>query len=316
MPVTQSSVTLRVGSRDSKLALAQTELIIGELKKAHPQLTIELSTMKTIGDKKQDVAMNKIGDKGLFTKELETALSENTIDVVVHSLKDMPTQLPENMLLAAIHGRADPRDCIIMAPRNQGKKLEDLAEGSMIGTGSVRRVAQLKRQHPHLKFADVRGNLNTRLAKLDAPDSVFDALVLAVAGIERLQLGARIAHALDTVLYAVGQGALGVEVRADDVQTRELVACLNSRSVRLECLAEREVMRVLEGGCSVPIGVRSTWSGEQLEVKCIVASPDGSQAVEAGAAAQVTNGDQARALGVQVAALMRERGADAVLKAI
>ncbi|KAJ1784972.1 porphobilinogen deaminase, partial [Coemansia sp. RSA 2167] len=221
-----------------------------------------------------------------------------------------------NMLLAAIHGRADPRDCVIMAPRNQGKKLEDLAEGSVIGTGSVRRVAQLRRQYPHLEFADVRGNLNTRLAKLDAPDSVYDALVLAVAGIERLQLGARIAHALDTVLYAVGQGALGVEVRADDVQTRELVACLNSRSVRLECLAEREVMRVLEGGCSVPIGVRSTWDGEQLEVKCIVASPDGSQAVEAGTAAQVTNDDQARALGVQVAALMRERGADAVLKAI
>ncbi|KAJ2367220.1 hypothetical protein H4S02_003808 [Coemansia sp. RSA 2611] len=319
MPV-ESSVTLRVGSRDSKLALAQTEIVIAQLKQAHPQLTIRLETMKTIGDKMQDTALSKIGDKGLFTKELESALAGNMIDVVVHSLKDMPTQLPENMQLGAISAREDPRDCVVMGPRHAGKRLEDLAAGSVVGTGSVRRVAQLRRQFPHLQFADVRGNLNTRLAKLDAGDSRFDALVLAAAGIQRLGMHARIAHALDSVLYAVGQGALGVEVRADDARTRELIECLNEPRARAACLAERRLMRELEGGCSVPIGVRTQWAAPgQLRLQAIVASPDGAQAVEAEASAELgaeLDDGRALALGSRVAELMRERGADAILRAI
>ncbi|KAJ2825135.1 hypothetical protein IWW50_002987 [Coemansia erecta] len=325
MPVTQptthsaqaATTTLRVGSRGSKLALMQSNHIISELKKAHPQLTVELQTIKTVGDKIQDVAMSKIGDKGLFTSELESALASNTIDVVVHSLKDMPTAMPENMALAAINGREDPRDCVVMGPRHPSARLEDLEAGCVVGTGSVRRVAQLRRQFPHLEFADIRGNIDTRLAKLDAPDSPFDALVLATAGLRRLDLGARITHELDTVLYAVGQGALGVEVRAGDERTLELVKCLNTESVWLECMAERQLMRVLEGGCSVPIGVRSRWvEAGTLELHSIVVSPDGKQAVEARASSPVGQCEEARALGAQVAALMREQGVDAILHAI
>ncbi|KAJ2714603.1 hypothetical protein H4R19_001640 [Coemansia spiralis] len=317
---------VRVGSRGSKLALTQSHMVIGMLTSAHSGLATELETVKTIGDKIQDIAMSKIGDKGLFTKELESALADNMVDVVVHSLKDMQTALPGNMQLAAITEREDPRDAVVMGARNRGKRLEDLPAGSTVGTGSVRRVAQLRRLHPHLQFADIRGNIDTRLAKLDADDSPFDALVLAAAGLRRLGLGGRITHTLDSVLHAVGQGALGIEIRANDSRTARLVRCLDHRQSRLECLAERELMRVLEGGCSVPIGVRTSWSGGALTLRAIVVSPDGARAVEAEAATPLSphkdgaagkDGDeQACALGAQVAAIMRERGVDEILGAI
>ncbi|KAJ2806799.1 hypothetical protein H4R21_000727 [Coemansia helicoidea] len=316
---------VRVGSRGSKLALTQSRMVVGQLTAAHAGLETELETVKTMGDKIQDVAMSKIGDKGLFTKELETALAGGAVDVVVHSLKDMPTTLPDNMRLAAVTEREDPRDAVVMGARHRGRRLEDLAAGSTVGTGSVRRVAQLRRLHPHLRFADIRGNIDTRLAKLDAADSPFDALVLAAAGLRRLGLGARIAYTLDGVLHAVGQGALGIETRADDARTAALVRCLDHRRSRLECLAERELMRVLEGGCSVPIGVLTRWGAGSLVLRAIVASPDGARAVEAEAAAPLADGaasdgdgddDRARALGAQVAAIMRGRGVDEILGAI
>ncbi|KAJ1950658.1 hypothetical protein EC988_004306 [Linderina pennispora] len=323
MPTTTDiQPVLRVGSRDSKLALVQTEHVIDLIKTSHACVTTELETMKTIGDKILDVAMNKIGDKGLFTKELELALDAKAIDVVVHSLKDMPTALPENMQLVAITEREDPRDALIMSQKNRGKVLKDLAPGSVIGTGSVRRVAQLRRLYPHLEFKDVRGNLNTRLAKLDAEDSPYEALILAVAGIKRLGFSDRISQPLDELLHAVGQGALGIEIRADDTQTLEYVKCLNHRPTRLACLAERELMRALEGGCSVPIGVRTTWSQDKLLLKAIVASPDGKKAVEAEQTASVLGGsddeEDARAvkLGRELSVAMREKGAGEILDAI
>ncbi|KAJ1961291.1 hypothetical protein GGI12_003329 [Dipsacomyces acuminosporus] len=317
---------LSVGSRDSKLALIQTEYVIDLIQRAHPHISISLETMKTIGDKILDVSMNKIGDKGLFTKELELALSTKAVDLVVHSLKDMPTQLPDNMEIIAITEREDPRDAVIMSLKNKGKRLEDLPSGSVIGTGSVRRIAQLKRLYPHLRFQDIRGNLSTRLAKLDAEASPFEALILAVAGMKRQGLSDRISHPIDSFLHAVGQGALGIEVRSDDERTKSLVSkCLNHRPTRLACLAERELMRLLEGGCSVPIGVRTRWNGSTLTLSTIVASTDGSEAVEAEDSAEITVGDsddfdaedaRARALGAKLASLMREKGAGAILEKI
>ncbi|KAJ2849377.1 porphobilinogen deaminase [Coemansia brasiliensis] len=294
------------------------------LKQAYPQLDIQIETMKTIGDKIQDKAMDKIGDKGLFTKELETALADNMIDLVVHSLKDMPTQLPPNMQLACITKREDPRDCLIMKANHKYQRIQDLPAGSVIGTGSVRRVAQLQRLYPHLRFEGVRGNLGTRLAKLDAQDSQYDALILAVAGIKRVQMEDRITQILDDVFYAVGQGALGVEARCGDEEILQLISCLNEPKARTTCLAERELMRVLEGGCSVPIGVRSEWTHEsQLHLHAIVVSPDGKQAVEAYGNADIgdlsntdATDEKARNLGLHVAQLMREKGVDEILKNI
>ncbi|KAI8325140.1 porphobilinogen deaminase [Martensiomyces pterosporus] len=321
--------TLSVGSRDSRLALVQTEHVMSLIQQTHPSLKISLETMKTIGDKILDVSMNKIGDKGLFTKELELALSSNAVDLVVHSLKDMPTQLPPNMEIVAITEREDPRDAVIMSLKNQGKKLADLPAGSVIGTGSVRRVAQLKRLYPGLVFQDVRGNLNTRMAKLDAEDSQFEALILAVAGMKRLGFGARISQPIDSLLHAVGQGALGIEIRSDDEKTKKLVSeCLNHRPTRLACLAERELMRLLEGGCSVPIGVRTEWNAGELALSAIVASPDGKEAVTAEDSAVVLAAEEdgedrlneedgrAKALGAKLAAVMREKGAGKILDGI
>ncbi|KAJ1661377.1 hypothetical protein GGF38_003675 [Coemansia sp. RSA 25] len=326
MPVNSPSPAevLRVGSRDSKLALIQTELVVAAIRQAHPALRVEIETMKTIGDKIQDVALSKFGDKGLFTKELEVALEEGHIDLVVHSLKDMPTTLPPNMTLAAITEREDPRDALILGPRHApGTRLEDLAEGSVIGTGSVRRVAQLRRLYPHLKFMDIRGNLNTRLAKLDAEDSIFDALILAVAGMTRLGMSSRISQRLDNVLHAVGQGALGIEIRSDDRRTALIAQSLDHRRTRLACLAERELMRVLEGGCSVPIGAVAQWSDDasRLSLNAVVVSPDGSLAAEASSEICIGKDEEyadadARTLGNNVAALMRERGADRILSGI
>ncbi|KAJ2394280.1 hypothetical protein GGI23_004749, partial [Coemansia sp. RSA 2559] len=295
MPATNESTAaqLRVGSRGSQLALIQTNHVVAVLKQHDPALAVHVETMKTLGDKIQDVAMSKIGDKGLFTQELEAALASGAIDLVVHSLKDMPTQLPDNMELVAITEREDPRDAVIMSVQNRDvKRLDDLPAGSVIGTGSVRRVAQLRRLYPQLRFMDIRGNLNTRMAKLDADDSPYAALVLAAAGMKRLGEQDRITHMLDSVLYAVGQGALGIEARAGDAGVKQRVAqCLSHRATRLACLAERQLMRDLEGGCSVPIGVRSQWTdSERLVLQAIVAAPDGSEAVEADSAASFAAG--------------------------
>ncbi|GAA98896.1 uncharacterized protein L969DRAFT_51375 [Mixia osmundae IAM 14324] len=272
--------SLVLGSRASQLALVQTELVQSALGALYPSTQISVSTMTTAGDKDQSQALYLIGGKALWTKELEVALLEQAVDVIVHSLKDMPTTLPRGCELVAIIQREDPRDCFVAKSGSPYKSLADLPAGSVVGTSSVRRVAQLKRAFPELKFADVRGNLNTRLRKLDADDSPFEALILATAGLKRIGLGDRVTAPLERseALHAVGQGALGIEMRSRPRETaqpaldemlpppltaeqlerdrklRKMVRRIGDWQTTWKCVAEREMLRVLEGGCSVPVG--------------------------------------------------------------
>ncbi|TPX62722.1 hydroxymethylbilane synthase [Spizellomyces sp. 'palustris'] len=271
-----------IGTRESQLAMVQAELVLNRLRNRHPQYSFTIYGMTTKGDKIQDTALSKIGSKSLFTKELEVALAEGTVDIVVHSLKDLQTVLPEGMCLGAITEREDPRDALVLSLKSQSeglKQLSDLKEGSIVGSSSVRRIAQLKRRFPHLVFQDVRGNLNTRLSKLDAPEGPYKAILLAYAGLHRLGWDDRISQVLgsETILHAVGQGALGIECRENDTETLELLQPLDHWETRLRCTAERAFMRFLEGGCSVPLGVSTEYAaGGELLMTGSVSSLDGT----------------------------------------
>jgi hydroxymethylbilane synthase len=269
--------------------------------------------MSTQGDKILDVALAKIGDKGLFTKELELGMINKEIDFAVHSLKDLPTNLPPGLTLAAITERENPADAVVLHEKHQGEKLETLPAGAVIGTSSLRRLAQLRHKFPHFTFKDVRGNLITRMAKLDAGE--YDALILAVAGLERLEMSDRIHQILspDISLHAVGQGALGIECRADDTEVITLLKAIEHPQTRDRCLAERSFLRVLEGGCQVPIGVNTEVIGDKLTLKGLVASVDGQKIVQnivTGAAAD------AEKLGAELADILRQQGATEILEQI
>lgn len=310
------AVCIRVGSRDSALAMQQTNHVIAMLKAAEMAAEFKVQSMKTLGDRILDVALPKIGDKGLFTKDLEAALACKAVDFVVHSLKDVPSSLPDNMLIAAILEREDPRDVVVLHPKHAGKvkSLGDLPEGAVVGTSSVRRSAQLQRVHPHVTIKSVRGNLNTRLSKLD-DHSDYDCLVLAAAGIKRLGFTERISWAIEEaeMLYAVGQGALAVECRENDGNTRVMLACLNHTPTVLAVTAERTLMIKLGGGCSVPLGVETKWEGTTLTMVSGVFQHDGSEALRKTAAALVTTVEEARALGTELADLMLAAGAKRIL---
>lgn len=312
--VSTSLRTIRIGSRKSQLALVQTYWVRDQLQKSFPDMKFEVHTMSTQGDKILDVALAKIGDKGLFTKELEVGMLNGEIDFAVHSLKDLPTKLPDGLILAAITERENPADALVVHEKFQDYQLETLPPGTVVGTSSLRRLAQLRHHFPHLEFKDVRGNLNTRLAKLDAGE--YDVLILAVAGLERLGMSDRIHQAIPTEfsLHAVGQGALGIECRADD---DNLIAILKEAiehtETRDRCLAERAFLRDLEGGCQVPIGVTSEIDGETLTLSGIVASVDGQKFVK-----DTVSGSAiaAESLGSQLAHSLREQGAQAILDEI
>jgi len=248
-----------VGSRKSQLALVQTNMVIDQLKSRFPSVEFQIVTMNTTGDNILDRALSKIGEKSLFTKELEMALASYEVDFVVHSLKDLPTTLPSGMAISCICRREDPSDAVVMHPKYHTHTLDTLPQGSIVGTSSLRRIAQLQQKYSHLKFESIRGNLNTRLRKLDEDDK-FTAIILATAGLTRLNFAHRIEEKLSNELcmHAVGQGALAIEVRADDVKTRQLISSLNDKETVLCCLAERAFMKTLEGGCSVPIAVHSS----------------------------------------------------------
>jgi hydroxymethylbilane synthase len=305
--------TIRIGSRKSQLALVQTYWVREQLQKSYPDINFEVHTMSTQGDKILDVALAKIGDKGLFTKELELGMIEKSIDFAVHSLKDLPTNLPEGLALAAITERENPADAVVFHEKYKGQTLETLPAGAVIGTSSLRRLAQLRHKFPHFTFKDVRGNLNTRMAKLDAGE--YDALILAVAGLERLEMSDRIHQILppDISLHAVGQGALGIECRADDAELITILKAIEHPQTRDRCLAERSFLRSLEGGCQVPIGVNTEINGDNLTLTGIVASVDGQKLVKN----TVTGlAQDAEHLGTQLANTLRQQGATEILEEI
>ncbi|MBW4639514.1 MAG: hydroxymethylbilane synthase [Gloeocapsa sp. UFS-A4-WI-NPMV-4B04] len=307
------SHTIRIGSRKSQLALVQTYWVQNKLQQRFPDISFEVHTMSTQGDKILDVALAKIGDKGLFTKELELGMLNQEIDFAVHSLKDLPTRLPEGLALAAVTERENPADALVVPEKYKGKQIDTLPEGAVIGTSSLRRLAQLRRHFPHYRLKDVRGNLNTRMAKLDCGE--YDALILAAAGLQRLGMSDRIQQFLPTELslYAIGQGALGIECRADDLEVLSLLKAIEHVPTRDRVLAERAFLRELEGGCQVPIGVDTQLDGDTLTLRGLVASVDGKRLVKnsvTGAA------PEAEHLGIQLAQTLRQQGAQEILAEI
>ncbi|VDN96344.1 unnamed protein product, partial [Rodentolepis nana] len=263
----EESTVIRVGSRKSQLALLQTDIIINLLRTYYPDYKFEIVKISTTGDKILDKALSKIGDKNLFTKELEAALLSNEVDFVVHSLKDVPTVMPEGLVIGCISSRVSPFDVVLMNPANRGKTLKDLPSNSVIGTSALRRIAVLKRKFPDLCFKSVRGNLSTRLQKLDSSienganengaTQKYSALILAEAGVVRVGWESRIDEYLDRDRYAVGQGALACECRLGDTRIQSLLSTIHNEAPALACIAERAFMSRLEGGCSTPIAVRT-----------------------------------------------------------
>jgi hydroxymethylbilane synthase len=266
---------LTIGSRGSQLALWQANWVKRELEALGETCRIEI--IKTTGDKITDVPLAKVGTKGLFTKEIEEALLDCRIDLAVHSLKDLPTELPQGLVISAIPAREDPRDALA------GAKLDDLAKGAKVGTSSLRRVAQLRAVRPDLAIESVRGNVDTRLRKLD--EGQYDALVMAAAGLRRLGWESRIAEyiPIDVMCPAVGQGALAIETREAGDAARSC-GRLDNTAARLSVEAERAVLATLGGGCQVPIGAYGRISGERLDLVAIVASPDGARLIRKNAA--------------------------------
>uniref|UniRef100_A0A8C3YKX6 Porphobilinogen deaminase n=1 Tax=Catagonus wagneri TaxID=51154 RepID=A0A8C3YKX6_9CETA len=250
------------------LARIQTDSVVATLKALYPGLQFEIIAMSTTGDKILDTALSKIGEKSLFTKELEYALERNEVDLVVHSLKDLPTVLPPGFTIGAVCKRECPYDAVVFHPKFVGKTLETLPEKSVVGTSSLRRAAQLQRKFPHLEFKSIRGNLNTRLRKLDELQE-FSAIILAAAGLQRMGWQNR-----------VGQGALGVEVRAKDQDILDLVGVLHDPETLLRCIAERAFLRHLEGGCSVPVAVHTAMKDGQLYLTGGVWSLNGAESMQ------------------------------------
>ena len=304
---------IRIGSRKSQLALVQTHWVQGELQQKFSDRKFEVHTMNTQGDKILDVALAKIGDKGLFTKELELGMLQGEIDFAVHSLKDLPTHLPEGLILGCVTERENPADALVVHANHQDKQIDTLPEGAVVGTSSLRRLAQLRYHYPHLSFKDIRGNLNTRLQKLDAGE--YDAIILAVAGLKRLDMANRIHQVLssEVSLHAVGQGALGIECRTGDAEILELLKVLEHSPTAARCYAERSFLRELEGGCQVPIGVNTSIDGDSLTLTGMVASLDGQTLIKDSVTGAVA---EAEALGIQLAHVLRDQGAGEILAAI
>ncbi|WP_069790948.1 hydroxymethylbilane synthase [Cyanobacterium sp. IPPAS B-1200] len=305
--------TIVIGTRKSNLALVQTYWVKKELESHFPHVDFEVEKMSTQGDKILDVALAKIGDKGLFTKELELGMINNEVDFAVHSLKDLPTNLPDGLMLGCVSKRVNPADALVVNEKHKDKQLDTLPEGAVIGTSSLRRLAQLRHHYPHLTFKDVRGNVNTRLAKLDAGE--YDAIILAVAGLERLDMSDRIHQVIpsEISLHAVGQGALGIECRTGDEAVLEIIKAIQDQDT-LDCtLAERSFLRVLEGGCQVPIGVNTSIEGNQLTLIGMVASLDGQQLLKDSVTGDRTNPEK---IGQELAEKLKSQGAGEILAAI
>jgi len=305
-----SKTPLRIATRKSPLALWQAEYVRDRLIAAHPGLEVELVRMTTQGDKILDSPLAKVGGKGLFVKELEEGLLSGRADLAVHSMKDVPVELPEGLHLPVICEREDPRDAFVS---RHYATLDDLPRGARVGTSSLRRQCQLTTRRPDLEILNLRGNVNTRLAKLDAGD--FDAIILAAAGLLRLGFGERITAYLDTSvsLPAIGQGAIGIECRSDDPEVNELIAVLDHPPTRTRVNAERAMNHRLEGGCQVPIAGHAVLEEDALFLRGLVGYPDGSEVIRGEIRG---NPDQAATLGVSLANDLLKRGAGTILKAV
>ncbi|WP_456255607.1 hydroxymethylbilane synthase [Pseudomonas iridis] len=305
-----SSREIRIATRKSALALWQAEYVKARLEAAHPGLRVTLVPMVSRGDKLLDSPLSKIGGKGLFVKELETALLENEADIAVHSMKDVPMDFPEGLGLFCICEREDPRDAFVS---NTYPSLEALPAGSIVGTSSLRRQAQLLTRRPDLEIRFLRGNVNTRLAKLDAGE--YDAIILAAAGLIRLGFEDRITSAIsvDDSLPAGGQGAVGIECRSADSEIHALLEPLHHADTTSRVTAERALNKHLNGGCQVPIACYAVLEGEQLWLRGLVGEPSGGRLISAEARAPR---DDAEALGVRVAEDLLAQGAEEILKAV
>ncbi|QFI56562.1 hydroxymethylbilane synthase [Aeromonas simiae] len=299
--------TLRIATRKSPLAMWQANYVKARLEAIHPDLRVELVPMSTQGDKILDTPLAKVGGKGLFVKELETAMLEGRADIAVHSMKDVPVDFPEGLGLHIICEREDPRDAFVS---NHFSTLDALPHGAVVGTSSLRRQCQLRAARPDLVIRDLRGNVNTRLAKLDAGE--YDAIILAAAGLKRLEMAYRITAFIEPEqsLPANGQGAVGIECRLDDEEVKALLAPLEHPETRARVLTERAMNRALQGGCQVPIGAYALVEGEQIWLRGLVGSPDGHQVLRDEIRGPLAEGEQ---LGETLAQRLLAAGADLIL---
>ncbi len=300
--------TIRIATRKSPLALWQAEHVKSELERHHPGIKVELAAMSTRGDKILDTPLAKVGGKGLFVKELEVAMLEQRADLAVHSMKDVPVDFPEGLGLTVICEREDPRDAFVS---NHYDSVDDLPQGARVGTCSLRRQCQIKERRPDLEVITLRGNVNSRLAKLD--DGQFEAIILAASGLKRLEFHDRIRQEIppEVSLPAVGQGALGIECRLDDQELIDLLQPLNHRDSWVRLQAERAMNRRLQGGCQVPIAGYALLEGDQIYLRGLVGEPDGTRVVRHEARAPQADAEK---LGTEIAEVLLENGAREILK--
>ncbi|KAF1834710.1 porphobilinogen deaminase [Decorospora gaudefroyi] len=346
---------INIGTRNSVLAQIQARAVESQLKKANPERTYNICPVVVQGDRDKITPLQQLSQgenaKSLWTGELESMLESGDLDIIVHCLKDMPTHLPDHLEIGAILEREDPRDALLISPRlPKETTLATLPQGATIGTSSVRRAAILRKLFPHLKFADLRGNVGTRLGKLDAQDSPYSAIILAAAGLKRMGLDNRITQYLSStnggMLHAVGQGALGLEIRKSDEAMKEMTRKIHCERTTRACSAERALLRTLQGGCSVPIGVETSWRGgkglaigtqpakdydkhgnaleeeepdvddQELALRALVVSVDGTECVEYETTRKVRSAEEAEEMGREVAKALIEKGADKILDKI
>lgn len=302
------SDTIRIATRKSPLALWQAYFVRDALQQAHPGLNVELVTMVTKGDIILDTPLAKVGGKGLFVKELEVAMLENRADLAVHSMKDVPVEFPEGLGLVTICEREDPRDAFVS---HKYKNVDELPQGAVVGTCSLRRQCQLQERRPDLIIKELRGNVGTRLGKLDAGD--YDAIVLAAAGLKRLELEERIQSYIspEESLPAVGQGAVGIECRLDDTRLRKLLEPLNDKDTYDRVMAERAMNLTLEGGCQVPIGSYALLEGDDIWLRGLVGEPDGTQVIRGEIRGKRSD---AQTLGESLAHTLLQNGAKEILE--
>ena len=305
--MTEKTKLVRIATRKSALALWQAEFVKAQLEHFHDDVRVELVPMSTQGDIILDTPLAKIGGKGLFVKELEQAMLDGRADIAVHSMKDVPVEFPEDLELHTICEREDPRDAFVS---NNFANIDALPPGAIVGTSSLRRQCQIRAMRPDLEIRDLRGNVNTRLAKLDSGQ--YDAIILAAAGLIRLEMGERIRDFIEpeVSLPANGQGAVGIECRIDDTVTKALLAPLEHNETRIRVNAERAMNRHLEGGCQVPIGAYALVEGDQVHLRGLVGAIDGSEILRDEMSGHV---DDAEKLGIELAKKLLAQGADKIL---